>query len=195
MCPGKARFKPMDVYSRDYQDKENAVFLNAITLIHTTPCLAEPSKIIVTGKPSRRLDEVLPYLATLPNVIGYNPGANSLSLRRKPGFITLFSQRVSITQVKDVQEGLDLLDALKDAINAVWENRGEVLPIKEARRAPQHLDIYALLPKTNCKKCGEVTCLAFAVSLVQQKHELNDCIPIQEEANFAEQRVTLEAML
>jgi ArsR family metal-binding transcriptional regulator len=49
------------------------MYLEAISLSRTTPCLAEPGKIIVTGRPSRRLDEVLPYLAALPGVIAYNP--------------------------------------------------------------------------------------------------------------------------
>ena len=170
------------------------MFLVSIALTHTTPCLAEPGKFIVTGKPSHALDEVLPYLAALPNVIGYNPNANSLTLRRKPGFITLYSRRVSITQVKDIKEGLELLEALKDAINAVWENRHELTPVNKSRRAPQHLEIYALLPKTNCKQCGESTCLAFAVSLILQKRELIECIPLKEDAAFLEQRVTLEGM-
>lgn len=45
-------------------------YLTSITLIKTLPCLAEPGKVIVIGEPSRKLDEVLPYLATLPGVIG-----------------------------------------------------------------------------------------------------------------------------
>lgn len=56
-------------------------FLEAIELTHVTPCLAEPGKVIVTGKPSRSLDEVLPYLASLPNVIGFNPETLTLTFR------------------------------------------------------------------------------------------------------------------
>ena len=62
------------------------MYLESITLTKILPCLAEPGKIIVVGEPSRRLDEVLPYLATLPNVITYNPETYTLTLRRQPGF-------------------------------------------------------------------------------------------------------------
>jgi ArsR family metal-binding transcriptional regulator len=34
------------------------------------------------------------------------------------------------------------------------------------------LQIYSLLPKTNCKKCGYPTCLAFAMALAQGKVRL-----------------------
>ncbi|MCF6159491.1 MAG: acetyl-CoA decarbonylase/synthase complex subunit gamma [wastewater metagenome] len=44
------------------------------------------------------------------------------------------------------------------------------------------LDIYKLLPKTNCKKCGRPTCLAFAMQLAQKKASLSDCPDVSEEA-------------
>ena len=37
------------------------------------------------------------------------------------------------------------------------------------------LDIFKLLPKTNCKKCGMPTCLAFAMALAQKKVSLDQC--------------------
>ncbi|MBE7446863.1 MAG: acetyl-CoA decarbonylase/synthase complex subunit gamma [Planctomycetia bacterium] len=44
------------------------------------------------------------------------------------------------------------------------------------------LDIYKLLPKTNCKKCGRPTCLAFAMQLAQKKANLSDCPDVSEAA-------------
>ncbi|MEW6355801.1 MAG: acetyl-CoA decarbonylase/synthase complex subunit gamma [Planctomycetota bacterium] len=44
------------------------------------------------------------------------------------------------------------------------------------------LDIFKLLPKTNCKKCGQPTCLAFAMNLAQKKIELDKCPDISAEA-------------
>ena len=37
------------------------------------------------------------------------------------------------------------------------------------------LEIYKLLPKTNCKKCGYPTCLAFAMKLATGKVEVEAC--------------------
>ena len=44
------------------------------------------------------------------------------------------------------------------------------------------LDIFKLLPKTNCKKCGMPTCLAFAMQLAQKRAELDACPSVSEEA-------------
>ena len=37
------------------------------------------------------------------------------------------------------------------------------------------LQIFKLLPKNNCKKCGKPTCLAFAMALAQKKASLDEC--------------------
>lgn len=47
------------------------------------------------------------------------------------------------------------------------------------------LDIFKLLPKSNCKKCGMPTCLAFAMQLAQKKAKLDDCPCASEEAREA----------
>ncbi len=47
------------------------------------------------------------------------------------------------------------------------------------------LEIYKLLPKTNCKDCGFPTCLAFAMKLAQKQVELDACPHISSEAKEA----------
>lgn len=47
------------------------------------------------------------------------------------------------------------------------------------------LEIYKLLPKTNCKECGFPTCLAFALKLAAKGAELSACPHVSEEAKSA----------
>jgi acetyl-CoA decarbonylase/synthase complex subunit gamma len=47
------------------------------------------------------------------------------------------------------------------------------------------LEIFKLLPKTNCKKCGKPTCLAFAMQLAQKRASLEECPDVSEEAKQA----------
>jgi acetyl-CoA decarbonylase/synthase complex subunit gamma len=51
--------------------------------------------------------------------------------------------------------------------------------------APTGLEIYKLLPKTNCKECGFPTCLAFAMKLAQKGTELDNCPYVSDEARAA----------
>src|SRR3989338_1215669 len=50
------------------------------------------------------------------------------------------------------------------------------------------LEIYKLLPQTNCKECSFPTCLAFAMKLAAKQAELKQCPYVTEES-----KVKLEA--
>ncbi len=59
---------------------------------------------------------------------------------------------------------------------------------------PSPMDIYKLLPKTNCKLCGEQTCMSFAFKLLRGEKNLTDCKPLFEK-EFEENRRKLEEIL
>ena len=46
------------------------------------------------------------------------------------------------------------------------------------------MEIYMLLPKTNCKKCGLPTCMAFAVGLLGREKKIDECTPLIEEKKY-----------
>ncbi|MBQ7702189.1 MAG: acetyl-CoA decarbonylase/synthase complex subunit gamma [Candidatus Methanomethylophilaceae archaeon] len=47
---------------------------------------------------------------------------------------------------------------------------------------PTAIEFFKLLPKTNCKECGQPTCLAFAMQLANQKAKIEDCPHVSGEA-------------
>ncbi len=51
------------------------------------------------------------------------------------------------------------------------------------------IQIYKMLPKTNCKDCGFPTCLAFAMKLAAKQVELSDCPHVSEEAHSRTGRI------
>ena len=124
-----------------------------------------------------------------------DPDTPSLTFRRKPGFLTIFPDKVHITQVVDNEEGESLLNNLVDAINATWERREELVAVTKAKKVLRPLDIYALLPQTNCAECGEATCMVFAAKIFMQERAVDECPPLFSDPGFEERRATLEAML
>ncbi len=56
------------------------------------------------------------------------------------------------------------------------------------------MQVYQLTPKTNCKKCGKATCMAFAVELVKGILKMEDCPPLSE-PKYVKQREKLEKYL
>jgi len=57
------------------------------------------------------------------------------------------------------------------------------------------LEVYALLPKTNCKRCGEPTCMAFATALLARKHTIEECPPLLEDSRYAKSIEKLRALI
>lgn len=171
------------------------MYLDRIELTRTLPCLAEPGKLQIVGTPSRSLAEVIPYLATLPGIVNYNPDTLSLTFRRRPGFLTLLPDKITLTQVTDPETGLTLLQDLTAAINATWEQRAELVAATKAARVLRPLDLYSLLPQTNCAECGEATCMAFAAKLFMRERSPEGCKPLFDDPGFEERRLTLESMV
>ncbi|MCL2711723.1 MAG: acetyl-CoA decarbonylase/synthase complex subunit gamma [Methanomassiliicoccaceae archaeon] len=50
---------------------------------------------------------------------------------------------------------------------------------------PTAIEFFKLLPKTNCKDCGQPTCLAFAMLLSNQKAKIDDCPHVSSESKNA----------
>jgi len=56
------------------------------------------------------------------------------------------------------------------------------------------LEVYKYLPQTNCKECGEETCMAFAAKLIDRDITLDECTPLLEEG-YAEKYEELKGLM
>jgi len=83
---------------------------------------------------------------------------------------------------------------MKAIVNDTYANRDHIKPIYHTRSVPRPLDIYKLLPGDNCRECGELTCLAFALNLVNDKVRLIQC-PLLFKKEFEVNRSKLEEFL
>jgi acetyl-CoA decarbonylase/synthase complex subunit gamma len=54
---------------------------------------------------------------------------------------------------------------------------------KAGKKELSPIDIYKLLPKTNCKECGEENCMAFATKIVNREAQIDQCLPLLKEKN------------
>ena len=71
-----------------------------------------------------------------------------------------------------------ILEWLKREINEAWENRERIEPSYEGAPRPKLIDILKLLPKTNCKECGEPTCMVFAAHMTEVVKGSEECPPL-----------------
>ncbi len=160
------------------------------------PCVADPSKFRVIGRieVDVDLDKVMPFLARLIFNSSYNEKYGWITFKRGPSIITIHNDRfVAMTQIKDESEALAILRDIEEKVREAWNNRDKIDLSRPAKmKVIGPLDVYNYLPKTNCKKCGEQTCMAFAIKLLNGEKKLEDCKPLFDNS---EARKTLVSLL
>ncbi len=57
------------------------------------------------------------------------------------------------------------------------------------------LNLYKQLPQTNCKECGEQTCMAFAAGLIDRSKKVEECTPLIKEKKYAKKLETLKSIV
>jgi len=124
------------------------------------------------------INEVLPYLASVIKVCVYDHDRKTLTFKWQGKGITMHPQKVAVTRLRDREEAKQVLDEIKDLINRTYEGRQNIQPCYKKGGELKFLEVFKLLPRTNCGECGQPTCLAFATKLVQQETNIARCLPI-----------------
>jgi ArsR family metal-binding transcriptional regulator len=170
------------------------MLLNSYKITRTLPCLADPEKIRVIAEISDEIHEVFPYLNAILKGCIYNHPALTLTVKKDGKLFTLHAHHITLAKIEDEKEAEEILRWLKDLINDTYENHAKIEPNYSMAAELKALDIFKLLPGTNCKKCGEPTCLAFAVKLVGRDIEIRKCDPLFSEKYQEKQKVLVELL-
>jgi ArsR family metal-binding transcriptional regulator len=170
------------------------MLLHSCKITRILPCIADPEKIRVIAEVSDEIHEVFPYLNAVIKGCIYNHPALTLTIRNEEKLITLHAMHVTMTLIEDEKEAQEILNWLKDLINETYENRSQIEPNYSEGDHLKPSDIQKLLPGTNCKECGFRSCLAFAFKLVDQKIEIEKCIPLFSDQFNEKRRVLLEIL-
>lgn len=162
------------------------------------PCIADPSKYRVIGRIEvENLKDVAPYLArVIPNA-SYNTKDGWISFKKGQRIITIHRDGfVTMTMITNKEEAMELLKEIEEKAKIAWEKRGEIDISKPLQKTfVGALDVYKYLPKTNCRECGEQSCMAFAVKLLNGERDIKDCKPLFEEKKYMGIRETLISLL
>jgi len=139
--------------------------------------------------------EALPYLnATLSRGI-YSPGRQTLALRKEGHNIGFWPDRIAADGLESREQAKEVIDSLVEMVNQTWEQRAHIEPDATTHERRQPLELFRLLPQTNCKQCGAETCFAFALRLAAGHAELEGCKPLFEGQAHDVQRAQLEELL
>jgi len=170
------------------------MLITSIEITHVLPCFADLSKIRIHARPSADLAEALPYLNAVMQRAVYHHAAPALTITREHRIICLHPQLVTGAKIDDTEDARRQLDWLRKTVNETWAGRQEIEPRYDRRERLTPLPIYKLLPGTNCRECGALTCLAFAVEVAAERASTMRCPPLFTPP-LADRRALLLAML
>ncbi|MEM0216873.1 MAG: (Fe-S)-binding protein [Candidatus Bathyarchaeia archaeon] len=166
------------------------VIVKKIEIREISPCTADPERIKFLAQADRPLEDVLPILYLAIPSAKYSEKLGALSYMHQQHLITIFANgRITMTYVKDRDEANRLVEEARRLINRAFiylKTHGK--PSREMIQAKKELTpvkIYELLPKTNCKKCGEQGCFAFATKLLNGEKRLQECILLDSKEHIA----------
>ncbi len=171
------------------------LLLRGFTISQVMDCIADPTKNRIVVRFWDRVDAVFPYLnAVVPSVM-YNPGANSVTVKRGARILTFYPPVAVMAKVDGEEDAEVQMRWFQDLCNDVWRRREEITPLYERRQMLGPLDAYMLLPRRrHCQACGEPGCWAFALRLLFGEIEPGAC-PHLAEPQHAEQGRRLVELL
>ena len=162
--------------------------------VFTPPCAPGAPKFAAIARLTMDIRGVLPYLnAILPGAV-YNHQGPALTWKKGGRNIAFHPYQIAVGNLKDRDEAVKVVEGLVKKANRTWERREEITPDYAMRRRPAPLELYKLLPGTNCKACGQPTCYIFAIKLVVGQVDLSGCPPLQEPA-WADRLAQLQAIV
>ena len=186
-----------DFFKRAHEYKapeSSGEFLKSITLCYVAPCMADEKRIRLIAYFDRDISEILPYINAIIKGASYNKGASILTYAKERRLINLYNIKITIAKADDIIDAWRILDEVKALINNTYRNRADIKPSYEEKVKITALQIYGWLPKTNCRACGEATCLAFACRLLLGEQKLSKCTPLSTESKFSENKKIMQEM-
>jgi ArsR family metal-binding transcriptional regulator len=120
----------------------------------------------------------LPFLNAELGGFTYIKDPPSVTFKMHGKLLAVHSRKIAVNALKDEMDAHKIIEWLKREINGVWENRDTITPRYEGMPRPQLIQILKCLPKTNCRECGEPTCMVFATRVAEGAKGSGDCPPM-----------------
>lgn len=157
-------------------------------------CLPTAVMVTATVEFDDDLSELLPYLNAEVGPCVYEPDVPFLRFRRNDKVVAVYPKKIFATGFRDEDEAREVFEEIRELINSVAERKDEIEPSYRSLSELKPLDIFKLLPRTNCGACGRSTCMAFAAAIASGEAVPEDCPPLFEE-EWAEKRHQLLSLL
>ncbi len=156
------------------------------------PCIADPRKVRLIAHVSGDLSPAFPYLNAESPEGCYSAAGPSFSFMDGHRLVSLGAWRITVAKADGIVDAWRTLEMVRQRVNRVWARRAQVEPSYEQRTRPPALEVFRRLPQTDCRLCGELTCLAFALMVHAGLARVSRCRPVFEGTDTGRREALLE---
>lgn len=143
--------------------------------IFKSKCQAEAEGVHCFAHLDQDVSCALPYLNAVLGGFEYLHNPPAVTFRAQGKLITVHGNKIAINALKDEIEARKIVEWMKNEINSAWENKEAIEPSTQGMPKPGIVEILKLLPKTNCRECGQPTCMVFAAKMAEGAKGPEDC--------------------
>ncbi|MDY0219872.1 MAG: (Fe-S)-binding protein [Desulfobacterium sp.] len=147
--------------------------------IFKSKCRADAKGIHCFAHLHQDVSDALPYLNAALGGFEYLKDLPAVTFRAQGKLITVYGKKIAVNALKDEVEAKKIVEWLKNEINDSWEKKDTIDPCYTGMPRPGIMEILKLLPKTNCRECGQPTCMVFATLVAQGAKGAEECKPLR----------------
>ncbi len=139
------------------------------------PCDPGSEAWVATAHAEADLSGLMPYMNAVVKNGYYDPQLPTLVWKEGAHKFFLRKHEFGINNLHDRAHAERKVAKFVEQMNDVWERREAIEPDFTSRKPPTVMEVFKLLPRTNCKECGVPSCMAFAANLAKGEASLDEC--------------------
>jgi len=138
------------------------------------------------------VSDLFPFINAIAENATYHEKPHHIQFALNGRRCALCPDEVHMAMFENRHQAIEFFDSFCEFLNDIEAKKASIEPDYTFYKPIPVITIFKLLPRTNCKECGYLTCMAFAAALSQKEASLDQCPDLNTPGNKIAD--TLQAM-
>ncbi|MDY6934175.1 MAG: (Fe-S)-binding protein [Spirochaetota bacterium] len=151
--------------------------------IKTPDCIVGAPVWVAHFKLDNDVTQLFPYINEMIEDSIYYEKPHYIQFTLDGFRCALYPDNVAVAPFEDRNQAIGFIGRLIDFLNDIYMRMDFLKPNYKKYRHIPVLEIFKLLPQTNCKKCGYLSCMAFASAISKGETLIDRCIELNNKSD------------
>ena len=121
------------------------------------------------------VSSLFPYINAVAEDAVYFETPDTIQFKFNGRRCALYPKQLIVGGFEDRAHAIAFFNAVTGFLNDIGKRKAEIKPDPRRYKPVAVMDIFKLLPRSNCRECGQPTCLAFAAALSKGEILMERC--------------------